>query len=73
MYMLQSMNTTNAGMNSKVAIRLLKIMNAVPAIIIMHVSSNEINVLAFINVSLLFLVKIPIYYPVPFICGRPGY
>ena len=49
MYMLQRMNTRNANMNRSVAIMLLKIMNAVPAIMMMHASCKEINVPAFMS------------------------
>lgn len=67
--MLQRMNTRNAIMNRRVAIMLLKIMNAVPAIIMMLASCKEINVPAFI--LLLYLSKIQYIILLPFAVVGP--
>ena len=50
MYMLHGMNTINDRMNSVVAIMLLNIILAVPAIIIIQVSCSDMSVLAFMSV-----------------------
>lgn len=71
MYMQHRINTANADMNMMVANALLKIMAPVPAIIIMLVNCNEINVPAFIiHYLLCYLSKFQyIILSLPFVDG----